>query len=179
MKKISVFLLTLVLSLMVLVGCNNDEPTPTPEPETPVVTPEPTPEPEPTPAPTLGEKAQAIKAEYDALKAGTTTEHTTWTVTGTVVDMQATKYNESKGNYGIKLILDVEGLMLGIYDGQINGKYPGSIKGLEVGTEVTATGKIAEKYTLTSGDITAEIEFSKPEISWGVDLSKSGIYLLG
>ena len=187
MKKISVFLLTLVLSLMALVGCNEEkELTPVPPTDGPTEVVPPTdgptevvpPETE-TPAPVLGENALAIQAEYDALKAGTTTEHTTWTVTGKVVDMSATTHSEQYGNYNIKLIIEFEGLYIGIYNGQIGGKYPGSIAGLEVGTELTATGTIAEKYDLTSGEYYAAIEFSKPEISWDADLTKSGIYLRG
>ena len=70
MKKISVFLLTLVLSLMALVGCNEEkEPTPVPPTDGPTEVVPPTDGPtEVLPSePILGENAQKIQAEYDAL----------------------------------------------------------------------------------------------------------------
>ena len=128
--------------------------------------------------PTLSGIAEKIQNEYDALKAGTTDEHTMWSVTGTVIAMES-NYRNSNGNYSVKLILDVEGLMLGVYEGRINGQYPVTISGLEVGSEVTVTGEIDERYTLTVGDYTANIDFSRPNISWNADLTKSGIYVRG
>ena len=110
--------------------------------------------------------AQQIQAEYDALVAGTTTTHTTWTITGAVLDMSATQYNNSYGNYNVKLIIEVGGIYFGVYNGFVNGSYPTNINGLQPGTMVTITGTIKEQYTLTSGDYEAKIEFSNPEISW-------------
>ena len=65
--------------------------------------------------------AQQIQAEYDALVAGTTTTHTTWTITGAVLDMSATQYNNSYGNYNVKLIIEVGGIYFGVYNGFVNG----------------------------------------------------------
>lgn len=111
--------------------------------------------------------AEAIQAEYDALKAGTTTNHTVWTVTGTVVDMSATKYNATYSNFNVKLIIEIDGIYIGVYNGFVDGTYPTNIDGLDVGIKLTITGTIKEDYTLTSGQYTAQIEFSNPEIVWG------------
>ena len=107
-----------------------------------------------------------ILAEYNDLVSGVTTTHTTWTFSGVVLDMSATKFNSSYNNYNVKLILDVDGVLVGIYNGFVDGSYPTSIEGLEVGKVVEVVGVIAEKYTLTSGPYTANIEFSNPDISW-------------
>lgn len=141
---------------------------------------------------------ELIQQEYDALvkyneekkaydeaedKTGLTeptpVEHTEWTFTGTIVDMTATKYNEQYGNYNVRMVVDVDGVLVGIYDGQENGAYITNIDGLEVGKQVTVTGVIAEKYTLTSGDYTVDIEFSKPELSWLKVGSPAGVYVKG
>lgn len=116
-----------------------------------------------------------IQEEYNALINGTTTIHTIWTFKGKVVDMTTTKYNDKYQSYNVRLILDVDGVLIGIYDGQVNGSYPTSISGLAVGVEVTVTGIIEEKYTFTSGDYTTNIEFSKPDINWNNTGNDDGI----
>lgn len=107
-----------------------------------------------------------IQDEYAGLKAGTITEHTVWTFTGEVVDMTATVFNNTYGTYNVKLIVDIEGVLVGVYNGQVNSQYPSSIPNLAVGTQLTVTGTIAENYTMSSGNYTVSIEFSYPEISW-------------
>lgn len=107
-----------------------------------------------------------IQDEYNSLIAGTTTKHTEWSFTGEILDMTSTKFNDTYQSYNVRLILDVDGVLIGIYDGQVNGSYPVDISGLEVGTKVTVVGTIEERYTLTSGEYTASIEFSKPNITW-------------
>mgnify|MGYP003290994002 CR=1 FL=1 len=125
---------------------------------------------------TVGSK---IKAEYDNLKSGITTEHTVWSITGKIVALDCS-LNEQNNNYYVKAILDIDGVMIGIYSGQVNGNYPTNVIGLEVGGSLTASGIIAEKYSLTIGDITALIEFSKPEISWeGMDMNRPSGPTLG
>lgn len=109
---------------------------------------------------------EQIEQEYNALKNGSTTMHTTWEFSGVVVDMSATSYSSTYGNYMVKMILDVDGVLIGIYNGYVDGTYPKSIVGLSVGTMVLVTGQINEDYTLTSGSYTANIEFANPEISW-------------
>lgn len=110
-----------------------------------------------------------IQNEYDKLKAGITDIHSTWEFSGVVLDMSATTYT-SYNNYSVKLILDVDGVLIGIYNGQTDEGYPTNINGLEVGKKVSVKGVIAENYSLTSGQYTAYIEFSKPLISWeGMD----------
>ena len=112
---------------------------------------------------TIGEK---IQAEYDALKAGTTTNHTTWTFKATIVDMTETKLNSKYNTYNVLFIAKVDDVLIGVYNGQVGGKYPTTIDGLTIGSVVTITGIIAEKYTMTSGSYSTNIEFSMPEISW-------------
>lgn len=107
-----------------------------------------------------------IEKEYQDLKNGVTTEHTTWEFKAIVVDMSATTYSSQYGNYTVKMIVEVDDVLIGIYNGYVNGTYPTDISGLEVGCEVTIIGTINEKYTLTSGKYTAEIEFGNPNISW-------------
>ena len=107
-----------------------------------------------------------IQDEYNALKAGTTTNHTEWFFTGKILDMTATKFNDKYQTYNVRLILDVDGVLIGIYDGQVNGSYPTDISGLKVGIELTVKGIIQENYTVNSGEYTALIEFAKPNISW-------------
>ena len=116
-----------------------------------------------TPTLTIGEQ---IINEYQALKNGTTTKHTVWSFTGTVLDMSATSFNSTYNSYNVRMILDVYGVKIGIYDGQVDGSYPNDITGLEPGVEVDVVGTIAEEYTLTSGIFKSNIEFSKPNISW-------------
>lgn len=166
--------LFLLLILFVISGCtvvtteeNKDEEATVEKTPTVNNPTEPTvPTPQENPDVILGKQ---IEAEYQALKAGTTTTHTVWTATGIVVDMSATKYNSSFKNYNVKLIVLVGETYIGIYNGFINGKYPENIDGLEVGAAVTFTGIIKEEYTLTSGNYTAQIEFSNPEISWTIN----------
>lgn len=112
---------------------------------------------------TLGQK---IEKEYQDLINGLTTVHTTWEFEATVVDMTATAYNSQYGNYSVKMIVEVDDILIGIYNGYVNGTYPTDIKGLEIGTLVKVSGTISEKYTLTSGKYTADIEFGNPNISW-------------
>ena len=113
--------------------------------------------------PTTGE---LIQVEYNALKAGTTTNHTNWDFDATIVDMTATAYNSTYNTYNLKFIASVDGILIGVYNGQVNGAYPANIDGLAVGTVVNIKGVIAEKYTMTSGSYSTNIEFSMPEISW-------------
>ena len=110
-----------------------------------------------------------IEKEYQDLKNGITTTHTTWTFEATIIDMSATSFNSQYGNYSIKMIVEVDEVLIGIYNGFVNGTYPTDIKGLNVGSLITVTGIISENYTLTSGKYTAEIEFGNPEISWEYD----------
>ena len=142
------------------IGGGNIEQTPDPEPE-------PTPE---TPTPVLPTDEDrvglAIKKEYEALISGETTHHTLWTITGVIVDMDATYFNEQYQNYNVKMIIEVDGVLIGIYNGQVNGKFPDNIDGLAVGVMVTATGTIAENYIITSGKYTTPIQLGRPEISW-------------
>ena len=107
-----------------------------------------------------------IEAEYEDLVAGVTTVHTTWEFKATIIDMSATTYNSQYGNYNVKMIVSIDGVLIGIYNGFENGTYPTDINGLEVGKEITIKGVISEKYTLTSGDFTSNIEFGNPEITW-------------
>ncbi len=115
---------------------------------------------------TIGEK---IIEEYLALKNGETTIHTTWEFSGTILDMSETKFNTTYNNYEVRFILNVDGVKIGIYNGQVNGGYPTDISGLAIGVEVRVKGVISEQYSLTSGIYHADIEFSKPEISWKKD----------
>mgnify|MGYP003290567213 CR=1 FL=1 len=119
---------------------------------------------------TIGEQ---IQDEYDSLKAGTTTTHTKWSFQATVVDMTATKYSDTHGNYNLRFVANVDGVLIGVFDGQVNNSFPTNIDGLEVGSVVTITGVIAENYTLTSGTYKVNIEFSKPEVSWTTNPSTS------
>lgn len=112
---------------------------------------------------TIGQK---IQAEYDALKAGTSTTHTTWSFEATVIDMTATVFNQNYNTYNVKLIASIDDVLIGVYNGQVDGGYPANIDGLSVGSVITITGTIAENYTMTSGSYTVNIEFSMPEISW-------------
>ncbi len=107
-----------------------------------------------------------IEQEYQNLVNGLTKEHTNWTFTGKVVDMTATSFSTEYNNYCVKMIVDIDGILVGIYNGFVSGTYPTDINGLIVGVEVTITGQISEKYTLTSGPYTTNIEFANPEISW-------------
>ena len=107
-----------------------------------------------------------IEAEYEDLVAGVTTVHTTWEFKATIIDMSATTYNSQYGNYNVKMIVSIDGVLIGIYNGFENGTYPVDINGLEVGKEITVVGTISENYTLTSGDFTSNIEFANPEITW-------------
>ncbi len=107
-----------------------------------------------------------IEAEYEKLVSGVTSTHTTWEFKATIIDMTATTYNSQYGNYSVKMIVSIDGVLIGIYNGFENGTYPADINGLEVGKEITVVGTISENYTLTSGDFTANIEFANPEISW-------------
>lgn len=138
---------------------------------------------------TMGEKIQeeydalvkydADKAAWDALteeEKANTPEPTPvvaneFTLTGEVVDMTATRYSDKYSSWNVRLILDVDGVLVGVYDGQVldgeeNPIFPTDINGLEVGTMLTVTGTIAHKYSLDSGDYHADIEFSRPVISW-------------
>lgn len=110
-----------------------------------------------------------IEKEYQDLKSGVTTEHTTWEFKAIVVDMSATTYSSQYGNYTVKMIVEIDDILIGIYNGFVNGTYPTDISGLEVGCEVTVVGVISENYTLTSGQYTADIEFGNPNISWDYD----------
>ena len=114
---------------------------------------------------------QQIEKEYQALVNGTTTIHTTWTFTGIILDMSATYYNGDYANYCVKMVVDVDGVLIGIYNGFTSGTYPTDISGLSEGKEITVTGQISEGYTLTSGSFTANIEFKNPEISWKKDVN--------
>ena len=107
-----------------------------------------------------------IQDEYNKLISNSTDNHTLWTFEGKVIDMTETKFNTRYNNYNVMLILDVDGVLIGIYNGFVDGTYPDNIDGLKVGTIVSVTGIIEENYQLTSGNYTALIEFSKPEISW-------------
>lgn len=107
-----------------------------------------------------------IQQEYQNLVNGLTTEHTTWTFTGTIVDMTATSFSTEYNNYCVKMIVEIDGILVGVYNGFVSGTYPTDINGLVTGGEVTVTGQISEQYTLTSGSYTANIEFANPEISW-------------
>lgn len=107
-----------------------------------------------------------IQDEYNKLISNSTDNHTLWTFEGKVIDMTETKFNTRYNNYNVMLILDVDGVLIGIYNGFVDGTYPDNIDGLKVGTIVSVTGIIEEDYQLTSGNYTALIEFSKPEISW-------------
>lgn len=107
-----------------------------------------------------------IEQEYQNLVNGLTKEHTSWTFTGKVVDMTATLFSTEYNNYCVKMIVDIDGILVGIYNGFVSGTYPTDINGLIVGVEVTITGQISEKHTLTSGPYTTNIEFANPEISW-------------
>ena len=111
----------------------------------------------------IGEK---IQAEYDALKAGTTTTHTTWEFDAVVIDMTATKFNTSYNTYNVVFVAEVDEVLIGVYNGLINGGYPTELHNLNVGTKVHIVGEIKEAYTVTSGSYTANIEFYNPEISW-------------
>ncbi len=120
-----------------------------------------------TPNPTgIGKQ---IEKEYQDLKNGVTSEHTTWEFKAIVVDMSATSYSSQYGNYTVKMIVEIDDILIGIYNGFVNGAYPTDISGLEVGCEVTVVGIISENYTLTSGKYTADIEFGNPDISWEYD----------
>ena len=120
-----------------------------------------------------------IQNEYNLLKAGLPATHTEWTVTGTVVDMRATSYDADRLCYNVQFIMEVDGVLIGIYNGQVNGENPKNIEGLQVGTLVTVTGTIAEGYTLTSGNLTAEIDFSRPKISWEYTPTVIDLYVRG
>lgn len=111
---------------------------------------------------TLGEK---IKAEYQDLKSGKSSKHTTWTITGEVVALEC-KLNSTYNNYYLNAIVNIDNVLIGIYSGQVNSSYPTSVDNLAVGSILTATGVISENYTLTVGEVYTEIEFSKPEVSW-------------
>lgn len=124
---------------------------------------------------TVGEQ---IKQEYYALKNGTTTMHSTWEFTGVVLDMSATSYSSKYNNYMVKMILDVDGILIGIYNGFVDGTYPKEIVGLSVGSKVTVSGQINENYTLTSGSYTANIEFANPEISWEKEVTSGDVNFL-
>lgn len=108
----------------------------------------------------------AIMEEYNALVKFQTSEKTTWTFDGTVLDMTATKHNEKYNNYEVSLILSVSDVKVGVSLGQVNGKYPLNIDGLQVGTVVTVTGVIDQFYTVRSGGFYSTVCFTKPEISW-------------
>lgn len=110
-----------------------------------------------------------IEKEYQDLKNGVTSEHTIWEFKAIVVDMSATTYSSQYGNYTVKMIVEIDDILIGIYNGYVNGTYPTDISGLEVGCEVTIIGTINENYTLTSGKYTADIEFGNPSISWEYD----------
>ena len=109
---------------------------------------------------------QKIEAEYQALINGTTEVHTEWEFTAPVLDMSATTYNDKYANYNVKMIVNLDGVLIGIYNAFENGTYPADITGLDIGTMVKVRGTISEKYTLTSGSYTAYIEFGNPEIIW-------------
>ena len=109
---------------------------------------------------------EQIQAEYDALKAGTTTTHTFWEFDAVVVDMTATSFNTTYNSYNVKLVARVDDVLIGVYNGQVDGAYPTNIDGLAVGSVITISGTIAEQYTMTSGLYTVDIEFSMPEVSW-------------
>ena len=104
--------------------------------------------------------------EYLALKNGETTKHTLWSFTGTVLDMSATEFNTTYNNYNVKMIIEVDDVNIGIYNGQVDGAYPTDITGLEVGVKVNVVGEIKEEYSMSSGIYHADIEFSYPNITW-------------
>lgn len=109
---------------------------------------------------------QQIINEYLALKNGETTQHTVWSFTGTVLDMSATEFNTKYNNYNVKMIIDVDGVKIGIYNGQVDGAFPTDITGLEIGVKVDVVGEIKEEYEMSSGIYHTNIEFSYPNISW-------------
>lgn len=118
---------------------------------------------------------QQIEQEYQNLINGVSDIHTIWSFTGVVVDMSATYYNTDYANYCVKMILDVDGVLIGIYNGFVSGTYPVDISGLNVGSTVKVTGQISEQYTLTSGAYTTNIEFVNPEISWEKEEPNDGV----
>jgi hypothetical protein len=87
---------------------------------------------------------QQIINEYLALKNGETTKHTVWSFTGTVLDMSATEFNTTYNNYNVKMIIEVDGVKIGIYNGQVDGAFPTDITGLEIGVKVDVVGEIKE-----------------------------------
>ena len=109
---------------------------------------------------------QQIINEYLALKNGETTKHTVWSFTGTVLDMSATEFNTTYNNYNVKMIIEVDGVKIGIYNGQVDGAFPTDITGLEIGVKVDVVGEIKEDYSMSSGIYHTDIEFSYPNISW-------------
>ena len=109
---------------------------------------------------------QQIINEYLALKNGETTKHTVWSFTGTVLDMSATEFNTTYNNYNVKMIIEVDGVKIGIYNGQVDGAFPTDITGLEIGVKVDVVGEIKEEYSMSSGIYYTDIEFSYPNISW-------------
>ncbi len=109
---------------------------------------------------------QQIINEYLALKNGETTKHTVWSFTGTVLDMSATEFNTTYNNYNVKMIIEVDGVKIGIYNGQVDGAFPTDITGLEIGVKVDVVGEIKEDYSMSSGIYHTDIEFSYPSISW-------------
>ena len=122
---------------------------------------------------TVGEK---IKAEHDALVNKKTDKHTSWRFSGTVVDMTETNFNTTDGGYDVRLILTVDGILMAVYDGLVNGIKPKTITGLEVGTVITVTGKIDENETFNSGSYSTDIQFTSPKITWSysVDSDDNG-----
>lgn len=111
---------------------------------------------------TLGE---LISTEYEALKNGTQTNHTKWTFSGEVIGLKC-NLSPSYNNYTVRVIIDVDGVLIGIINGQVNSNFPSDIDGLCVGGTIKVVGTISENDQLSLDYNTAEIVFYKPEISW-------------
>ena len=113
---------------------------------------------------TIGEK---IKAEHKALKDNTQAKANTWRFTGAVVDMCETKFNNEEACYDIRLVISVDDVLIAVYDGlNFTGEKPNDIEGLEIGTNVTVTGKIDFESVFVCNDYNVEIQFTNPKVSW-------------
>mgnify|MGYP003317331802 CR=1 FL=1 len=80
--------------------------------------------------------------------------------------MSATEFNTTYNNYNVKMIIEVDGVKIGIYNGQVDGAFPTDITGLEIGVKIDVVGEIKEEYSMSSGIYHTDIEFSYPNISW-------------